>query len=179
MRLKQYLTEGKKLNNPLIGYGFNINNIKNIKDYLESELIQENIKYGQPDEYHISIAQIQGSYEKDELVRITNSLDIDFSLTPVDIKILKGKKIPKDFIVIEYKPNIKFVDTFNDISKKVKTIKFNKILPHISLLMVKRNSISKELFKSLRESMPKLKKIKTTEIQLWNVKHEKEYIMEK
>jgi hypothetical protein len=69
MRLKQYITEGKKMTDPLIGFGFNYSDIKNVVDYIESELIQENIRYQHPDDYHLTLAIIVGTYDKDELVR--------------------------------------------------------------------------------------------------------------
>ena len=175
MRLKQYIIEGKKLENPMIGFGFKYNDIKNVVDFIESELIQENIKYQHPDDYHLSLAQIQGTYDKDELVRTVHSLKLNYKLKPLNIKILRGKRVPKDFIVIEYKPNERFVKEFMDISKEYTTIKFGKIIPHISLFTVKKGIISDSFIKSLNSSIT-LKSVKPTEVQIWNIKHEKEYI---
>ena len=176
MRLQQYINEGKKLTDPMIGFGFKYSDIKNIVDYIESELIQENIKYSIPDDYHLSLAMIQGTYDKDRLVRTANKLKLDYKLKPVGIKILRGKVVPKDFITIEYKPNDRFVNDFKNISKEYKTMKFSKIIPHISLVTVKHNSVPDGLIKSLIDNSPKLKPIIPTEVQIWNAKHQKEYI---
>jgi len=175
MRLKQYMTEGKKLENPMIGFGFNYSDIKDVVDYIESELIQNDIRYQHPDEYHLSLAQIQGTYDKDELVRTANSLKLNYKLKPVGIKILRGKRVPRDFIVIEYKPNDRFVKEFMEISKDYNTIKFSKITPHISLFTVKRGILPDSFIKSLNSSIS-LKPVRPTEVQIWNAKHEKEYV---
>lgn len=175
MRFFDHINEGKKLSNPMIGYGVPESDIRSTKVYLIRELVQENIKYEEIKDNHVTISQILGIYEKDELVRMTNSIDEKVHLYPVGLRILRGKKVPKDFIVIEYKPAEKFVQAVRDISDEFKTMRFPKITPHVSLFMVKRGSISDELMKSLDESAPKLKRLSPTEIQLWNAKHEKEY----
>jgi hypothetical protein len=175
MRLKQYITEGKKLTDPMIGFGFNYSDIKDVVDYIESELIQENIRYQHPDDYHLSLAIIQGTYDKDELVRTAHSLKLDYKLKPVAIRILRGARVPKDFIVIEYKPNDRFVKEFMEISKEYNTIKFGRITPHISLFTVKKGVIPDSFIKSLNANIT-LKPVKPTEVQIWNAKHEKEYV---
>jgi len=176
MRLQQFiLQEGKKMTDPLIGFGFNYSDIKNVVDYIESELIQENIRYQHPDDYHLTLAIIVGTYDKDELVRSANSLKLDYRLKPVAIRILRGARVPKDFIVIEYRPNDRFVKEFMELSKEYNTVKFGKITPHISLFTVKKGIIPDAFIKSLNTNIT-LKPVKPTEVQIWNDKHEKEYI---
>lgn len=175
MRFGNFINEGKWLQNPMIGFGIKSSDISEVQKWLKSELIQENIKYQEGDENHLSIAQIHGKYEKDELVRATHSISTKLQLVPVGLDILRGKRVPKDFIVITYKPNKEFVKDVEKLGDEFDTMKFGTITPHVSLMMVKRGAISDELMKSLSESAPKLKTITPTEVQLWNIKHEKEY----
>ena len=176
MRLKQYINEGKKLQNPMIGFGFKYSDIKTIVDYVSSELINNNIKYTLPDDYHLSLAMISGKYSKDKIVRTTNTIKLDYKLIPVNIKLLRGKVSPKDFITIEYKPNDRFLRQFKNVSAEYKTIQFSKIIPHISLFMVSHNAVSNDLIQKIIKEAPKIKPVKPTEIQIWNNKHQKEYI---
>jgi len=176
MRLNRFIHEGKKITNPMIGFGFKYADIKNTVEYIESKLTELNIKYQEPDDYHLSLAMLIGKYDKDELVRVTNDIKLDFKLTPVGIKVLRGKRVPKDFIVIEYKPNDKFVKDFRDIDAEYETFSFSKIIPHISLFTVNNNTISDKMMLSLKEGVPKMKKVTPTEVQIWDSKHEKVYI---
>lgn len=175
MRLNRYLTEAKKMDNPMIGYGIDASDIAKAKEYLISELTQENIKFQEIKDKHVTISQIIGRYDKDELVRMTNAIDEKVHLYPIGLKLLRGKKTPKDFIVIEYKPAEKFMKAVKEISDEFRTMKFPKVVPHVSLFMVRRGAISDKLMESLDESAPKLKRLSPSEIQLWNAKHEKEY----
>jgi len=177
MRLKNFilLLEGKKLKNPMIGFGFKYSDIKNIVDYVESVLKKHKIKYYHPDDYHLSLAQILGNYDKDELVRKVNSIKPNYKLNPIKLKILRGKRVPKDFIVIEYKPNYKFVQDVDNIMKDYNTVRFGKIIPHVSLFMIDHNELSEKMIKEMNESAPKLKPITPIETQIWNAKHSIEY----
>lgn len=176
MRLSNYINEAKWLENPMIGFGIDPSAIKDVIKYIKDELLLENIKYQEINDNHLTISQILGKYDKADLVRATHSIDTKLTLHPVKIDILRGKRVPKDFIVIIYKPHSKFVQDVKGLSDEFKTMKFPDITPHISLFMVKRGAISDELMKSLSDGAPKLKAIKPTEVQLWNLKHEKEYI---
>jgi hypothetical protein len=62
-----------------------------------------------------------------------------------------------------------------EVSKEYNTIKFGKITPHISLFTVKKGIIPDSFIKSLNSNIT-LKPVKPTEVQIWNAKHEKEYI---
>jgi hypothetical protein len=176
MRLNNWiLTEGKKMSNPMIGYGINPSDIKAMKNYLISELTQENIRFSEVKDNHVTISQILGTYNKDELVRMTQHIDPKLHLYPVGLKLLRGKKVPKDFIVIEFKPADKFIRAVREISDEFKTMKFPKITPHLSLFTVRRGAVSDELIKSLDDSKPRFGRFTPNEVQLWNAKHEKEY----
>lgn len=175
MRLQQFITEGKKLSSPMIGYGIDPFDVKKLKDYLVSELTQENIRFEEIKDNHITISQILGTWDKDELVRATHSISTKIHLYPKKLSILRGKRVPKDFIVIEFHPADKFVQAVKDMGKEFYTMKFPKIVPHTSLFMVRRGTISDELMKSIADSAPSIPRITPIDVELWNAKHEKEY----
>jgi len=174
-RLCQYITEGKKLIDPMIGLSVKSSDVKRISKYIESWLIRYDFPYDAITDYHLTISQIIGKYNKDKLVRAMHDIKTDYTMTPVGIKILRGKRVPKDFIVIEYSPVDTFIQSIRNVSDEFKTFKFPKIMPHISLFMVKQGVIDDKLLKELVDKAPKLKKIKPISVALWNTKHEKVY----
>ena len=175
MKLQQYLIEGKHLKDPMIGFGVDDSLIRPTVKHIKSWLIRYDIPYEAITDYHLTIAQILGNYEKDMLVRLTNSIDIEFTLNPLCIKILKGKLTPKDYIVIEYHPATEFVKSAIEISKELEVVKFNRVIPHISLFSIPRDALSDQMFNDMMHVIAPLKKVTPTEVQLWNSLHLKEY----
>lgn len=175
MKLKHYLTEKKKLENAMIGYGIDDHIINPVIKHIKSWLVRYDISFEEIKEKHLTAAQILGTYDKDMLVRLTNDIDMDYVLTPKKIKILRGQRTPKDYIVIEYSARNEFVNSVKRISNELKTFKFNKIIPHISLFVVDQNTVTDEFLEEMKNYIPSLKKIRPKEIQIWNDKHEKEY----
>lgn len=176
MKFKDYIIEDKKLKNTMIGFGIDMNKLKKIYSYLESWLIRYKVDYIIQDMPHISIAQIPKIYSKDELVREINKISNNISFNPKRMAIFRGKRVKKDFIVLEYKPNKALIDNFKEISSRFETFKFEEIRPHVSLFIVKQGSISDDLFNDIKYNMPKLPKLEPIGVELWGGKFQKEYI---
>lgn len=176
MRFYNSLHEGKKLDNPMIGLGINPSDIRDVTKYVKSWLIRYDIPFEEVTDYHLTISQILGRYDKDELARAVHDIETDYTMNPVGLKILRGKRVPKDFIVIEYSPSNQFVQSVKDISSEFKTFQFAKgVTPHVSLFMVKQGEIDDRMMKEISGSAPTLKRVKPIDVQLWNARHEKEY----
>ena len=174
MIYRKYLKEAKNMPTPMIGFGFDNSDIQETSNYVMRQLIEENIRYKYPDEYHLSVVLLKGRIRKDVLVRELDTMITNFRLTPVGLKILKGKVIKRDFVVIAYKPNDVFVNEVKRLQSKYPSVIFDKIIPHLSLFTVKRNVISDKLLKSISDNTP-FKRIKPKEVQIWNAKHAIEY----
>jgi len=176
MKFKDYIDEAKKLKGTMVGFGIDSIKLKKIYDYIESWLIKFKIDYEIQKDPHFSIAIIPGTYNKDELVREMNLISKNQYFKPKKITILRGKNFKKDFISIEYKPNKEFIDDFNEISSKFDVVKFDTIRPHISLFIIEQDSKINEFYDDMIGGMPKLPKIKPSEIELWNQKFKREYV---
>jgi 2'-5' RNA ligase len=177
MRFTNYLTEAKWMSHPMIGFGVNPADIKQTMDYIERELIHDNIKWKESENHHLTISQFFGKFDKADLIRATNSIETNLVFKPIKIDIFRGKRVKKDFIVIMYKANKKYVDDVEKLSDEFEgAIQWEHVIPHVSLFTVKRGAVSDELIKSISDHAPKLKPIKPTEVQLWNAKHQKEYV---
>jgi hypothetical protein len=174
-RLYNYINEAKKMKNTMIGFGIDRSQFKRVQSYIKSWLIKHNIEYETVKDPHFTIAQITGNYTKDELVREINSMDMNVLFRPKDIKVFQGKNIPKDFIVLEYKVNHKFLKAFNDIAAKYEIRYFASVKPHISLFTIEQGVMTTELFEDIKFSMPKLPTVKPKEKQLWNKAFKVEY----
>jgi hypothetical protein len=172
MRYKNYLTEKKWLQGTMIGFVIPPSKLQRIYEYIESWLKRYKIPYEKQEEPHFTIAQIPGEYEKDELMRSLNSLDMNIKFNPKGITIFRGVNVPKDFIVLEYKANQKFIDAFKEIASEYKVRKFPDIRPHTSIFIVEKNAISKKMLKQMKFSLPKLPFLSPVEIALWNNKYE-------
>jgi len=175
MRLYDHLNEGKKLDNPMIGLGINSSDIRDISKYVKSWLIRYDIHFEEIKDYHLTISQILGRYDKDELARKIHDIEINYTMNPIGLKILRGKRVPKDFIVIAYSPADKFMRAVKEVSSEFKTFTFPKLEPHISLFMVDQGKVTEQMMRDISKSAPGLRRIKPIDVQLWNAKHEKEY----
>ena len=173
--LKDLIAEAKKMDNTMIGFGISKRDFKRLSSYIKSWLIRYKIDYDEIKAPHFTIAQITGTYEKDELIREIHSIDSDITFKPKSLKIFRGKNIPKDFIVLEYKPNDEFVKLFKDIQSKYEVRYFGSIKPHISLFTIEPNAMTDELFKDLEYSLPKIPVVKPINKELFNKKFEVEY----
>ncbi len=170
MRLQDYLTESKKLKGTMVGFGVNPSDLKKVSSYIKSWLIKHKIKYEQERKPHFTIAQIPKTYPKDELVRQLNKFDLNMKFNPKDLTVFYGQKVKKDFIVIEYKPNMKFLQYFNDIDNNFEITKFATVKPHVSLLTVEQGKLTGDVLNDIKNNLPKLPTLKPTEISLWNNK---------
>jgi len=174
-RFEQYLEEAKHMSNTMIGFGVPKVKLKKISSYIKSWLIRYNIDYDEVKQPHFTIAQITGNYEKDALVREIHKIDMDITFKPKGIKIFRGKAIPKDFIVLEYRSNNEFVKLFRDIQSKYDVRYFGSIKPHTSLFTIEQNAMTDELFDDLEYSLPKLPILKPLNKELFNKKFEVEF----
>ena len=175
MKFYQYITEKKWMKGTMLGFTIDPKDIKRISDYIESWLIRHKIKYDKPDHYHFTIAMIPEKYPKDDLVRKLNELkNLDIKFNPKDLQLFQGLNTPKDYIVLEYKPNMKFLKSFNEVADEFEVKRFPSIRPHTSLFIIDKNSIDQDMFKDIKFSMPKLPILKSKEVGLWNNKFEME-----
>jgi hypothetical protein len=175
MKFYNYITEKKWMKGTMLGFTIDPKSIKRISDYIESWLIKHKIDYTKPKHYHFTIAQIPKNYPKDELVRELNNLsNLDIKFNPKDLQLFQGLSTPKDYIVLEYKPNFKFLESFNSIASKFDIKKFAGIRPHTSIFIIDKNSIDQNLLKDIKFSMPKIPILKSKEVGLWNNKFEME-----
>ena len=176
MRLHNYLIEGKWMQHPMIGFGINPADLTGIKTYLKEQLIQENIRFKDLNDNHLTISQFFGQYDKADLVRATNSISTKLVFKGQRLDLFRGKRVKHDFIVASYKPNKKFVDDVEKLGDEFAgSIKWEMVIPHVSLFTVKRGTLSDKVMKSIADHAPKLKSLKPTEVQLWNQRHQKEY----
>jgi hypothetical protein len=173
MRLHRKLSEGKRLKGTMIGFGVDRNKVKRLQEYIGSWLDRYKIPNERVENPHISIAQIPDEEDKANLVRTVNNIKKGISFNPKEIHLFHG--VVKDFIVIEYKANMKFIDAFYEVSKDRPVKWFGSIRPHVSLYSVEKNSIDNKLWKEMLFSMPKLPKVKAENVELWNSKFEVEF----
>jgi len=172
MRYYQYITEKKWLKGTMIGFGVSPSDLNRVSKYIESWLIKHKIKYEKEKRPHFTIAQIPEKYPKDDLVRELSKFDLNMKFKPVDLTVFYGTNVKKDFVVIEYKPNMKFLQYFNDIDDKFEIRKFATIKPHVSLFILEQGGMTGDLLNDIKFSLPKLPVLKPTEIELWNNKFE-------
>jgi len=172
MRYYQYITEKKWLKGTMIGFGVSPSNLTRISKYVESWLIKYKIKYRKEKRPHFTIAQVTGKYSKDELVRELNTFDLNMRFKPRDLQVFYGTNVKKDFIVLEYAPNLKFLQYFNDIDDKFEIRKFDSVKPHVSLFVLDQGVMNGDLLYDIKFSLPTLPILKPTEIELWNNKFE-------
>lgn len=176
MKFKDYIEEGKKMKSTMIGFGINPSSFKRLYDYIESWLIRYKIDYKKETETHFTIAQIPGTYDKDDLIRKVHEISKNITFNPRGIALFRGQRVPKDFIVCEYKPNIAFIESLNKIAKDFEIFKFAAVKPHVSLFIIEQGVLSDKLFDDMKWSMPKLPKVKAKEVELWNAKFQREYV---
>jgi len=175
MRLETYLIMEKNMKNSMFGFGVEESRLRRISVYVKSWLDRYNINYKEIGDYHFTIAQIKGTYSKDQLVIELNSIDKDIRFYPREMKLFQGKLTKKDYIVIEYKPNYDFIKLFNEISSEYDVRYFEGIKPHISLFSLEPGSINSKVMADMLYSLPKLPIIKPDYKQLWNKDFEVEY----
>lgn len=172
MKFYNYILEVKKLKGTMIGFGLNPTQLKRIYDYIESWLIKFKIDYEKVTHPHFTIAQIPGTYPKDELMRKINEFDLNIKFNPKDLTIFSGVNIKKDFIVLEYKPNIKFIEYLNSIEDKFEVRKFGAVQPHASIFTTEQGGLDGKILNDMKYSLPRLPVLRPTEIELWNNKFE-------
>ena len=172
MRYYQYITEKKWLKGTMIGFGVNPSDLTRISKYVESWLIKNKIKYEKEKSPHFTIAQIPDEYPKDELIRQLNTFDLNMKFNPRDLQVFYGTNVKKDFVVIEYKPNFKFLQYFNDIDSNFEIRKFDSVKPHVSLFILEQGGMNGQILNDMKYSMPSLPTLKPTAIELWNNKFE-------
>ena len=175
MRLEKYINEKKMLSGTMIGFGVERSRIKNILDYVESWMKRYEIESKMNTEFHFTLAQITGKYRKDELVREMDKISANITFKPKQVSMLKGVNVKRDFIVLEYKSNNKYVNELKEIASKYEVRMFGSIRPHISICNMEQNKMDKKLFDDIVYSFPKLPLMKVENIELWNNKFEMEY----
>lgn len=175
MRLRQYIYESKNMGNTMIGYTVDKSKFSRLSKYLRSWLVKHNIKYEKTKDLHFTIAQITGTYPKDELIREIYSIDKNVVFKPKSLSLFQGKNVKKDFIVLEYKINDVFLTMLNDISQKYEIRFFPNMKPHISLLTLEQGLMNNDLMKEIEYAMPPIPNVKPDNKALWNEDFEIEY----
>lgn len=172
MKFYNYLTEKKYLKGTMIGFGIDPSSLTRISKYIESWLIRYNIKYEKEKSPHFTIAQIPEKYPKEDLIKQLQEFDLDIRFRPKDLTVFYGVNIKKDFIVLEYKPNMKFLQYFNEINSNFEIRKFESVRPHISLFSLEQDMLTGDILNDMKFSLPKLPILKPSQIELWNNKFE-------
>ncbi|MFW6129854.1 MAG: hypothetical protein ACOC56_01645 [Atribacterota bacterium] len=177
MRLEQYLVELKKIERTMIGFSVNQSKLSNVYDHIKEIMFNHHIdRYEIIDDPHISIAQIPGKVEKDKLIRAVHSISKNVEFVPKKLKILEGKRVPFDFITIEYKKNNKFINDFNKIAEEFEVIKFpGGNIPHVSLFKLNKGQVSKDFIETIEELKIKIPYLKPTKVVMYNQRFELEY----
>lgn len=175
MRYKIFL-EAKKLKGTMIGYGVKKNNLAKLYDYIGSWLDRFKIPYDKVEKPHFSIAMIPEEVNKDELIRKVQSISKGVTFNPKQISLFRGQRVPKDFIVVEYKPNKQFLDAFYEIAADYSVNWFpGGVKPHTSLFIIPKDKLPQRIFRDMMLSMPKLPKAKADKVELWNEKFQVEF----
>ena len=173
MKFNEYIYEIKQMKGSMIGFGIDRSKVIRLQKYIGSWLIRNKIPNDVVKNPHISIAQIPDTYNKDDLVRTVNAISKGITFNPKEIHIFRGEF--KDWIVIEYKANMKFIDAFYEVSKDYTVKWFGSIRPHVSLFSVEKDAITTNLWHDILYSMPKLPKISAEKVELWNSQFNIEY----
>jgi len=173
MKFKGFLNEAKSLKSSMIGFGIDRSKVKRLQTYVGSWLKRYKISHDPVKNPHVSIAQIPDEFDKDELVRKVNQVKKSITFNPKEIHIFRGEF--KDWIVIEYKSNMKFIDAFYEISKDYPVKWFGSIRPHVSLFSVDKGAIDDKFWHEMLYSMPPLPKISAEKVELWNSQFNIEY----
>jgi hypothetical protein len=142
MKFYNYLNE-KKLTGTMIGYSISPKSIKRVSDYITSFLDRYEIPYELNETPHISISQITGTYEKDDMVREMMKLDKTISMNIKELKIFHGPIAKKDFIALEFNNSNEFRNSVKTLNEKFPEFRSfpGGMLPHTSLVSCELNSI--------------------------------------
>jgi len=173
MKFKNYLNEGKIMKGSMIGFGVDKSKVRRLQDYVGSWMKRYKIPSEKVANPHISIAQIPMDYDKDELVRKVQSISKGISFNPKEIHIFRG--VEKDWIVIEYKANFKFIEAFQEINQDFHVKWFGSIKPHVSLYSIEKGAVDDKLWHEMLYSLPKLPRVKAEKVELWNSNFEIEF----
>lgn len=173
MRFDNYIREGKIMKGSMIGFGVDKSKVKRLQDYVGSWMERFKIPSEKVKNPHISIAQIPDDYDKDELTRKVQSISKGISFNPKQIHIFRG--VEKDWIVIEYKANFKFIEAFQEINADFNVKWFGAIKPHVSLYSIEKGAVDDKLWNDMLHSLPKLPKLSAKNVELWNNKFEIEF----
>ena len=174
MKFKEYLDEAKIMKGSMIGFGVDKTRVKRLSSYIKSWLIRYKIDFDKVETPHISIAQIPSDYDKDELVRKVNDIKTGVSFNPKEIHIFRG--VEKDWIVIEYKANFKFIEAFQNVNADFNVKWFGSIKPHVSLFSIEKDAMDDKLWHEMLSALPPLPKVKAEKVELWNSKFKVEYM---
>lgn len=174
MKFREYIDEGKVMKGSMIGFGVDKSKVKRLQTYIGSWLTRFKIPHDKVENPHISIAQIPDDYDKDELVRKVNDISKGISFNPKEIHIFRG--VEKDWIVIEYKANFKFIEAFQNVNSDFNVKWFGSIKPHVSLFSVEKDAVDKKMWHDMLYSIPKLPRVKAEKVELWNSKFKIEYM---
>lgn len=171
MRLQYYLNEIRMMDRVMLAFDVNDSLIAPVRDEIKAILQKEGkiwaIKSQKP---HITIAMFTAKERKDEIVRIAQSVKKNVILKPKELKMFRGPVAKRDFIVIEYEKH----PLFGKLEKKLEEKEFEirkfpgGMKPHISVLSTPINSISKDLFQHIKETIGPLPKLKVKKINVWN-----------
>lgn len=177
MRLYTYLKEGKWMDKTMIGLSVNKNPLKPIYNHIEKIFKNKKIPYVKVEDPHITIAQLPGKHEKDQLKRELDKIGpINFKIK--ELEKLYGYNIKRFFIVLLLKPNDKFIKVYNDIASRYTINKFpGGVKAHISLFSIEQGvGFNDNVFELIKETLPPLSfSIKTTHVDLYNNKFRVEY----
>lgn len=173
MKFREYMNEAKQMKGSMIGFGVDKSKVRRLQQYIGSWLKRYKIPHDKVENPHISIAQIPDTYDKDELIRTVNQIKKGIVFNPKEIHIFRGEF--KDWIVIEYKANMNFINAFYEVSMGHTVKWFGAIRPHVSLFSVEKGSLDEKMWDDIRYSMPKLPKVKAEKVELWNSQFNIEY----
>lgn len=163
------ILEAKKMKKTMIGYYVSSRNFKPIIQEMKEILDENGIDYNDlSSNSHITIAQIPGTYRKDDLKRKMDTIK-PTTFEPKGLTQLFGKYTNMYYTAIEFKYNNTFVKELENIERNFEIVRFTEIKPHMSLFSTS-NVIPDNVFLQLEEKIKTVKKIKTKEVSLFNRK---------
>lgn len=169
---QSFQMEAFKMSKTMIGFGFDGSKFNPLINHIKKILQEEDI-WGFKDlthqGIHMSIAQITGRYEKDELKREMDKISKNVTFRPKGLELFWGPVVKRQFVVVEYRNHEYFKEVYERLADKFEVRKFKGgVRPHVSILSSKGDEISKDLWEHIRATAPRPPKVKPIAIELFN-----------
>ena len=179
MRYYNYLNEAKYLQKTMLGYHIDYNQIKSTSLYIKSFFDRYNVKYNINTNPHLTIAQMTGKYEKDEIVRTMSELPVGFTMKAKKVKMLYGQFVKKYFVTIEYNRSVEYIYAHNLIRERFKDVKTfpGGMIPHVSLFNMEEKDIDPYIWNEIDQRKINLPDISLNKIVLFNSKFLPEFLL--